>query len=155
MISVLASLFGFLTAVLPGLFAYLAKRQKISGEIEIARLKYEASIKANGNEYLKFLQSAADAEHKRLIDHDCDLMADSGIWGALRKSVRPVVTYLFLFLFCGLKVTVFINAMYYNELALDRLVALVWDESTQAIFAAVISFWFGTRAMERWRGSMA
>jgi hypothetical protein len=27
----------------------------------------------------------------------------------------------------------------------------VWDDETQAIFAAIISFWFGSRAIEKGR----
>ena len=29
-------------------------------------------------------------------------------------------------------------------------VALVWSEDTQALFAAVISFWFGNRMVSKW-----
>jgi len=30
-------------------------------------------------------------------------------------------------------------------------IQLLWDEDTKAIFAAIISFWFGSRAIEKAR----
>jgi hypothetical protein len=33
----------------------------------------------------------------------------------------------------------------------NEAIQLLWDEDTKAIFAAIISFWFGSRAIEKAR----
>ena len=33
----------------------------------------------------------------------------------------------------------------------SEAIQLLWDEDTKAIFAAIISFWFGSRAVEKAR----
>jgi hypothetical protein len=35
---------------------------------------------------------------------------------------------------------------------LSSALNVIWDDDTKAIFAAVISFWFGSRAVEKARG---
>ncbi|SMG65708.1 hypothetical protein BMETH_374311521935, partial [methanotrophic bacterial endosymbiont of Bathymodiolus sp.] len=48
---------------------------------------------------------------------------------------------------CALYVLVF-------DQGLDFVIALpqIWDRETQALFAAVMSFWFGQRALAKARG---
>jgi hypothetical protein len=63
----------------------------------------------------------------------------------LRASVRPVITYGFFFLLVGIDASLvyhgFATGVSFNDLA-DQL----WDNETQALFAAIISFHFGGRA---------
>ena len=35
----------------------------------------------------------------------------------------------------------------------NEAVTLLWDEDTKAIFAAIISFWFGSRAIDKARAN--
>jgi len=34
----------------------------------------------------------------------------------------------------------------------NNAIAILWDDDTKAIFAAIISFWFGSRALDKSRG---
>ena len=66
----------------------------------------------------------------------------------LRGSVRPVITYAFFMLFCFVEVSAYLALTASGVSGLDAVNA-VWDEDTKALFAAVIAFWFGGRAVAR------
>ena len=68
----------------------------------------------------------------------------------LRGSVRPVITYAFFGLFMFVEVSAYL-ALTASGISALNAVQLVWDDQTQALFAAVISFWFGGRAINRSR----
>jgi hypothetical protein len=40
-----------------------------------------------------------------------------------------------------------------NGTPFNEAVTLLWDDDTKAIFAAIISFWFGSRAIDKARSS--
>ena len=66
----------------------------------------------------------------------------------LRGSVRPVITYAFFGLFIFVEVSAYLALTAAGISGLDAVNA-VWDEDTKALFAAVIAFWFGGRAINR------
>ena len=66
----------------------------------------------------------------------------------LRGSVRPVITYAFFGLFIFVEVSAYLSLTAQGVSGLDAVDA-VWDEHTKALFAAVIAFWFGGRAIAR------
>ena len=66
----------------------------------------------------------------------------------LRGSVRPIITYAFFGLFLFVEVSAYLALTASGISSLDA-VQLTWDDQTQALFAAVISFWFGGRAINR------
>jgi len=68
----------------------------------------------------------------------------------LRGSVRPVITYAFFGLFIFVEVSAYLALTAQGISALDAADA-TFDEDTRALFAAVISFWFGGRAINRMR----
>jgi hypothetical protein len=84
-----------------------------------------------------------------VIAHDTSMQGDTGFVGGLRKSVRPVITYLFFALFATVKVTSLLQALESQDFY--AAIALVWDEETQIIFAAIMGFWFGSRALDKKR----
>ncbi|MGB1877548.1 MAG: hypothetical protein ACPHGY_11625, partial [Rhodospirillaceae bacterium] len=87
-------------------------------------------------------------ETKGLYEHDRSIDA-GGFVNALRGSVRPILTYLFFIAFASVK-GVMIYAMIENQ-NIDWVTAVesAWDDETQAIFSAIIAFWFGNRAMSK------
>ena len=68
----------------------------------------------------------------------------------LRGSVRPVITYAFFGLFVFVEVSAYIGLTAQGVSALDAANA-TFDEDIKALFAAVLSFWFGGRAINRMR----
>jgi hypothetical protein len=92
----------------------------------------------------------ADTEHQRLIDHDISINKGTGFISGLQKSVRPVITYAFFGLFATIEITLLIDAIDKGT-EFSEAIQLLWDDDTKAIFAAIISFWFGSRAIDKAR----
>lgn len=69
---------------------------------------------------------------------------------ALSSSVRPVITYWFMALYCAAKTAAFVAAI---EGGADWGVAILhaWTEADQALWAGVLNFWFLGRVFERVR----
>ena len=66
---------------------------------------------------------------------------------ALRASVRPVLTYAFFLLFAAVKIAGLYTMVSFDGMSLAVALPLIWDAETQALFAAIMTFWFGQRAM--------
>lgn len=91
------------------------------------------------------------AESKALYTHASQ---PSGVkWvEALRVSVRPIITYAFCILFAIVKTAALFKLLDQGFGIIDGLIA-VWDGETQALFAGVMSFWFGQRALAKFRSN--
>lgn len=69
---------------------------------------------------------------------------------ALSVSVRPVITYWFMALYCAAKTAAFVGVL---SAGADWTMAVVqaWTEADQALWAGVLNFWFLGRVFERVR----
>jgi hypothetical protein len=69
---------------------------------------------------------------------------------ALSSSVRPVITYWFMALYCAAKTAAFVAAI--NGGALWSVAVVhAWTEADQALWAGVLNFWFLGRVFDRVR----
>ncbi len=67
---------------------------------------------------------------------------------ALSSSVRPVVTYWFMGIYCAAKTAAFVAAI--NGGALWSVAVVhAWTEADQALWAGVLNFWFLGRVFDR------
>ena len=71
---------------------------------------------------------------------------------ALAGTVRPVITYAFFALFAAVKGSALYVLIAVEGMLLAQALPQIWDPETQALFAAVMSFWFGQRALAKARG---
>ena len=143
MISLIGSLLGFASGVVPEIVGYFRKQQDHEFELELyaAKAKYAEALTANK---LKELDLKAEIQElKSLYEHDQTLKTSSTFISALRASVRPVITYFFFFTFVGVELSVIFN------LVDPSLIDKIWSDNTAGLFAAVLSFWFGSRAMSK------
>jgi hypothetical protein len=150
MLSILGSLLGFASSAVPAVTDHFAKKE--DRQLELDKMRLMAELKREGMDFDLKLHDAmgADKEHQRLIDHDISINKGTGFIAGLQKSVRPVITYAFFGLFATIEITLLLEAL---EKGTDfsEAINLLWDEETKAIFAAIISFWFGSRAIEKAR----
>jgi len=70
---------------------------------------------------------------------------------ALQASARPVITYAFFLVFAVLKISALVTLLQADGVTLAAALQTTWNEETQALFAAVMSFWFGSRQITRMR----
>ena len=98
---------------------------------------------------IKELDAQADiTESEEIYKHDT---IDSGKFiNALRGSVRPVITYAFFGLFVAIKVTALMSLLNQTGVSLNMALDTVWDDQTAGLFAAIMSFWFGNRAVSKY-----
>jgi hypothetical protein len=147
MLSLLGTLLGFGTSIIPTIFGFFAEKSKRAADLE--ELKLRADLQQRGIELnIKQIQAQADAEEaKGLYAQDASLKGSPWI-ESMRASVRPVITYVFFILFVLIKVCALVTLLKAGTSVVDALPRL-WDEETGGLFAAVISFWFGNRAFDK------
>ena len=152
MLSILGSLLGFAGSAAPAVMDDFKTKQ--NNKLELDKMRLAAELRKEGYDYdmKMFDKQAADNEHQRLIDHDTTISKGTGFIAGLQKSVRPVITYAFFGLFATIEVTLLMNALEMGT-PFNEAVTLLWDEDTKAIFAAIISFWFGSRAIDKARAN--
>ena len=150
MISLLGTLLGFGTSIVPEILGYFKQAQVNKQELAMleAKAKYAEQLST-----LKVQELDAQAEiekTKGLYNHDRSIDA-GGFVNALRGSVRPVLTYAFFSLFATIKGVTLYAMVSTSGMDLTAGLLTIWDGETQAIFSAIIAFWFGNRAMSKAR----
>jgi hypothetical protein len=147
MITLISTIFGVLSGLLPNIIKIFEKNLDYKHEIELTKIKMDAAREGLVLQ-LQVEGLKADAEEgESLRRHDSDIEY-TGFWGALRASIRPTITYAFFIVFVGIKVAAFIVLVDRNATPTE-LLTLVWDNETMAIFSAIIGFWFGSRSIEK------
>ncbi|MGB1648675.1 MAG: hypothetical protein ACPHBO_06260 [Cycloclasticus sp.] len=151
MLTLLGSLLGFISSAFPDLLKIWQDKQDRKHELQILDRQME-QMRLGHNQRLEEITVNADInESLALLKHDSQPSGVKWVDG-LRASVRPVITYAFFLLFTTVKV----SALYVLvvDQGMEFFVALpqIWDPETQALFAAVMSFWFGQRALAKARG---
>ena len=146
MLTFLGALLGFLTSGFPSVLKLIQDRADRKHELVILDKQIELQRQGH-NQRLEEIKTQSDnLETQALYRH---ASTPSGIkWiEALRASVRPVITYAFFALFVFVKVVTLITLLQQGVLVMDGLLA-IWDDETSALFAAVITFWFGSRMLK-------
>ena len=69
---------------------------------------------------------------------------------ALSSSVRPVITYWFMALYCAAKTAAFVGAINGGS-NWGEAILHAWTDADQALWAGVLNFWFLGRVFERVR----
>ena len=118
---------------------YVAQQQIEAIKLDEIKVQTEADNK-------QALIGAQQSEMQAIYAHDTSLNEGTSQWMKdLRASVRPVITYGFFFLLVGID-----GVLAYKGLTSGvdfvQLAEQLWDNETQALFAAIISFHFGGRA---------
>ena len=146
MLSLLGSLLGFGTSFLPKMMDYFQDKQDKKHELSLMDKQLEQQIQI-GNQKLDMVHVEADIrETEALLKSQSSLNRQSSQWITdLAASVRPLITYL---LFIEFMVLTFLLAFGYID---NEMYALIWSDEIMAMWAAVISFWFGSRSFNRKR----
>jgi Trk K+ transport system NAD-binding subunit len=146
MLSLLGSLLGFGTSFLPKVMDYFQDRSDKAHELQVMEVQIRQQ-KELATQKLEMVNVEADVREIEALQKS---MQPTGVaWvDGLRGSVRPVITYAFFGLFVFVEVSAYLTLTAAGVSGLDAVNA-VWDEDTKALFAAVIAFWFGGRAISR------
>lgn len=138
MITLLGSLLGFISSAFPDLLKIWRDAADRKHELAILQMQMEQQRQGHTHRLEEINVQADIAESRALYK-----TYHSGIqWvDALNGTVRPVIAYSFFILYAVVK------AMQFSA----DLPWLLWTAEDQAIFAGIISFYFGQRAMSKLR----
>jgi hypothetical protein len=150
MMTLLGSLLGFGSSFLPEVLNFFKAGQEHKQKMESMKLEMELMSKRSELQ-LSLLDKQADIkETEGLYKHDS--IDAGGFVNALRGSVRPVITYAFFGLFVAVQIVIMVKVM--NEGGnWASAVTLMWTSETSGLFAAIMSFWFGNRAVSKYLGT--
>lgn len=146
MITLFASIAGFITSIIPELMRFFKDKHDKKHELELfdRQIKYNAEISQKELEEVRLVK---DLENHNILYSTYN----TGInWvDALNGLVRPVLAYSFFLMY------VWVKYMQYQYLISHNLLAesleIIWDVDDQAIFAGIISFYFGQRGFKKYR----
>ena len=148
MMTLLGSLLGFGTSFLPEVLNFFKKSQENKHELQ--KMQMEMELMAKRSE-LKIQELDKEAEIKETEGlYQLDNVDAGGFINALRGSVRPIITYAFFSLFVAIKVTALLSLMNQSGVSLNMALDTIWDDQTAGLFAAIMSFWFGNRAVSKY-----
>lgn len=148
MITLLGSFLGFFSSALPEFIKIYRDHKDRDHELAIMDRQIERMQKGD-TQRLEEIRITSDAQvSQAMYSH----ARETGVlWvDALGGTVRPLITYAFFLLYAAVKI---VQAMIiYKTMSLqnwtDALV-YVWHLEDQALFATVISFWFGQRMLHK------
>jgi hypothetical protein len=146
MLTLLGSLLGFLGSAFPQILKLFQEAHDRRHELAILNLQMEQQRQGH-QQLLEEIQRDGDIKQSlALYQHDSQPAGYKWV-EALRASVRPVLTYAFFLLFAAVKIAGLYTMVGFDGMSLAVALPLIWDAETQALFAAIMTFWFGQRAM--------
>jgi len=148
MMSLLGSLLGFGTSFLPEVLNFFKAGQEHKQKRETMKMEAELMEKRSQLKLQELDKEADIQESKGIYEHDRSIDA-GGFVNALRGSVRPVITYAFFCLFVATEIVIMVKVLETGGDWKDA-VELMWSPEVQGLFAAVLSFWFGNRAVSKY-----
>ena len=148
MMTIIGSLLGFGTSFLPEVLNYFKRGQEQKYELQRMQMEMELMAKRSELNIAELDKEAEIKETEGLYKHDN--VDAGGFINALRGSVRPIITYCFFGLFVAIKVTALISLMNQTGVSLNMALDTIWDDQTAGLFAAIMSFWFGNRAVSKY-----
>ena len=146
MMTLLATLLGFISSTFPDLLKLWKDGADRKHELAILQMQLEQQRQGHVNR-LEEIQIAADGIEARALYKTYSI----GIkWvDALNGTVRPVLAYSFFLLYSAIKYAQISLLLDFTPI-LEAL-PLIWHGEDQTIFAGIISFYFGQRAMSKLR----
>ena len=160
MITLLSTLISFLMGGLPKVLDFFQDRSDKKHELELAQMQTERELKMLAAGYAaqarveeirtdQVAMQTAVQERQALYAHDIEIGKGASQWVInLRASVRPMVTYLFVFLL----IVVDISSIWWawsTGAAFAESVTMIFDDQEMQILASIIAFWFGTQAFKK------
>ncbi len=156
MLTILSGLLGFASSGLPKVLEFFQDKADKKHELAILekQTERELELRKAGLELekdiaeIKIESSVVDAqirESEALYSFSTKVSEGASRWIInLRASVQPVITYGLFFILLGVDAFAAWYA-YYTSVDFTTTVATIWDQDTQAMWALIVSFWFGGR----------
>lgn len=147
MVTLFASIAGFVSSIIPEVIKYFKDLKDKKHELDL----FEKQIKFNR------LKSKNALDEIRISG---DIIEQASLYktyqtnikwvDSLNGSVRPVLAYSFFMMYVGVKYMQYTALR--NSALIIEYVDIIWSVDDQAIFAGIISFYYGQRTFRKiWR----
>ena len=160
MLSILSGILGFATSGLPSVLKFFEQKGDNAHEEAMAKLEMERALAmaekgfASQEKIEEFKTDQVEMEtyaeeRVALYKHDEKHAQNASTWVInLRASVRPIITYIFVFI---LLVVDFVGLYWAIQSGHNYAEAMhiVFSNEEMAILASIIGFWFGSRHWEK------
>ena len=143
----LPAILGALAGMIPAIIGYFSLKANNAQQLAMAQLQLEAT-KVGGALQVDIKNVEADIRQADAIYGFASGLSGNKFVDALAVFIRPFVTLVFLFIWLLMKVGLFIYGVN-SGYDLGQLVKLLWAPEDQAIFGAILGFWFGNRMLLR------
>lgn len=160
MLTLISTALSFLMGGLPKLLDFFQDKSDKSHELELARMQTEREMQMLKEGYIaqarveeirteQIAIQSAEKEREALYAHDIAIGQGASQWVInLRASVRPAVTYLFVFLLMIVDMASIAWA-WSSGTSFVEAIPMVFDADEMQILASIIAFWFGTQAFSK------
>jgi hypothetical protein len=160
MLSILSGILGFATSGLPSVLKFFEQKGDNAHEQAMAKLEMERALAmaekgfASQEKIEEFKTDQVEmdtyaAERVALYKHDEKHAQQASTWVInLRASVRPIITYIFVFIFLFADI---VGLWWAMQTGVDFATAMhiVISQEEMAIISSIIGFWFGSRHWDK------
>lgn len=145
MITLLASIAGFVSSLVPELLKFLRDRSDKAHELHIMAKQIEFSKLSPSSKSLDEINITKDILEQASLYSTYNV----GIsWvDTLNGTVRPVLAYSFFIMYAALKIAQYKAIT--SSMHILEYIDVLWSIEDQAIFAGIISFYFGQRTYNK------
>lgn len=149
MLSLLGAGLGFFTSIVPDILGFFKQKQADKHELAMMDKMTERAVQESEAklQMIDETMSGEEANTARNAEAKVAVKADKWVTN-LSGTVRPVITYAFFIEIMVLTLAVF------NGWIDKEQYQMVWNHEMQAVWAAVVSFWFGSRELRKRTGAV-
>ncbi|KJZ67252.1 hypothetical protein [Pseudomonas fluorescens] len=170
MIAMFSAFFGFMAPFLPELLKYFTRKQDNSHELELMKLRLESAASEH-TWRMEEINAKADIEESIAVRKPEETYADKllgaakgsgiGVWmtsfialvgviiDAAIRLARPAITYAVVGFYITYKLTMF--HVFENGTGGAEAILKTWGEFDEQLLIIVVSYWFGHRALNKWK----
>ena len=148
MLTLLSTLLGFGTSFVPKVLDFMQDRKDKAHELAVMEMQMEREANLATYKAEAMMQAAEVQRDSQLLVHDPLVSNTALLITNLRSSVRPIITYLFFAIFFFVEgVAAYVVLTQGGDI--EAITQALWSEETRSIFAAIVAFWFGSRAIKK------
>ncbi|MGQ0585446.1 MAG: hypothetical protein ACT4O6_26190 [Reyranella sp.] len=154
MLALLGSIVGLLGSLAPRLIGYFEQKQNHVQELEMLRTQGDFQLQMlQAGHAAKLAEINAHADGQSELAAFAAALRPSGVkWvDAFNGFVRPFLTLCFFALYAAVKVAQFVILQQDHSGSAATLLSM-WGEEDWAVWAAIVTFWFGNRTFNKERG---
>ena len=166
MLSLFSTLGGLLISGLPKLLDFFQNKADQKHELALARVQVELQLQMMAQgfkaqermEEIRTDQIAMQTDAQMTeaaLEHDAKVLERASTWVVnFVGTVRPIVTYIFIFELCAINAWIayyvysrpsLVNNMY----DLIQVTDIIFSSDEMAMLGAIIGFWFGSRSWSK------